>query len=208
VCPCLTTEATAEQQFRSGYPRALRLAFLLAVFVHVVLFVAVPGIEVAPYRLPPRPVIDTIAVPDYLVPPPPVEAPRRPMPLLFAPVEGGSEESTIGPTALALSEVLEPPPLREAPYREVFDSPPVVVTQVRPVYPELARQSELEGTVFVRIGVDEFGDVAWAEIVRGVPGLNEAALEAVRAWKFTPARQGDLPVRVRIVVPIRFVLRD
>lgn len=208
MCPCLTIEATAEQRFRSGYPRALRLAFLLAAFVHVVLFVAVPKIEVAPYRLPPGPVIETVRIPDIRIPPPPAEAPRRPMPLLFAPVDGVSDEATIGSTEPSLSEIIEPPPLREAPYREVFDSPPVVVTQVLPVYPELARQSELEGTVFVRIGVDESGDVAWAEIVRGVPGLSEAALAAVKMWKFEPARQGDLPVRVRIVVPIRFTLRD
>jgi protein TonB len=208
MCPCLTTGATAEQQFRCGYGRALGLAFLAAVLAHVALFLTAPGVKVAPYRLPPSPVIETIAIPDCRVPPPPVEAPRRPTPLLFTPADGANDESTIGPTAPAGSGALEPPPLRAAPYREVFDSPPVVVREVRPVYPELARQSELEGTVFVRIGVDASGDVAWAEIVRGVPGLNEAALEAVRQWKFTPARQGDLPVRVKIVVPIRFVLRD
>ncbi len=55
MCPCLTTEATAEQRFRSGYPRALRLALLLAALIHAVLVLAVPKIEVAPYRLPPGP---------------------------------------------------------------------------------------------------------------------------------------------------------
>jgi protein TonB len=208
MCPCLTNEATAEQRFRSGYPRALRLAFLLAAFIHVVLFLAVPKIEVAPYKLPPGPVIEAVTIPDFRIPPPPREEPRRPMPLQYAPVEGVSDEETIGPTALEFSEIIEPPPPRPAPYTDIFDSPPVVVTKVLPVYPELARLSELEGTVFVRIGVDEFGDVAWAEIARGVPGLDQAALEAVRMWKFEPARQGDLPVRVRIVVPIRFVLRE
>ncbi len=206
MCPCLTTEATAEQRFRGGYPRALRLALLLAALIHAVLFLAVPKIEVAPYRLPPGPAIEPVRLPEFRVPLPPREVPRRSMSLQIAPVEGVSDEQTIDSTELPLS-IIEPPPLREMPYGEVFDSPPVVVIQVRPAYPELARQSELEGTVFVRIGVDEFGDVAWAEIVQGVPGLNEAALEAVRTWKFEPARQGDLSVRVRIVVPIRFVLR-
>lgn len=208
MCPCLTIEATAEQRFRSGYPRALRLAFVLAASFHVVLFLAVPKIEVAPYRLPPAPVIETVAVPDVRIPPPPSEEPRRPVPLQFVPVGGVGDEETIGPTVLVHSEIIEPPPLPPAPYVEIFDSPPLVVEQVLPAYPELARQSELEGTVLVRIGVDEFGNVAWAEIVQGVPGLEEAALEAVRKWKFEPARQGDLPIRVKIVVPIRFVLRD
>jgi protein TonB len=207
MCPCLTAEVTAEQRFRSGYPRALRSALVLAASVHVILFLAVPKIKVAPYRLPPGPVIELAEVPRYRIPTPPRELPRRSIPLEFAPVEGVSDEETIGTTALEPSEIIEPPPLRPVPYTDVFDSPPIVVSQVLPVYPELARQSELEGTVFVRIGVDESGGVAWAEIVRGVPGLNEAALEAVRKWKFEPARQGDLPVRVRIVVPIRFALR-
>jgi protein TonB len=208
MCPCLTTEATAEQRFRSGYPRALRLAFLLAASVHVVLFLAVPKIEVAPYRLPPGPAIEVVRIPDFRVPPPPREEPRPPTTLQYAPVGGASDEETIDSTALDPAAIIEPPPARPAPFVEIFDSPPIVVKQVRPVYPELARLAELEGTVYVRIGVDEFGDVAWAEIAQGVPGLNEAALQAVRAWEFQPARQGELPVRVKIVVPIRFVLRE
>jgi protein TonB len=208
MCPCLTTEATAEQKFRSGYPHALGSAFLVAALVHVVLFLAVPSIEVAPYRLPPGPVIETVKIPDYRVPPPPSEAPRRPVPLQFAPVEGVSDEATIGSTEPSLFRAVEPPQLRERAYRRAYDSPPVPITQARPVYPELARRSELEGVVFVRIGIDELGDVAWAEIVQGVPGLNEAALEAARTWKFKPARQGDMPVRVQVVCPIRFVLRN
>jgi protein TonB len=206
--PCLTTEATAEQRLRSAYPQALRLAFLLAALIHIVLFLVVPKIEVAPYRLPPAPVIQAVGLPEFRVPPPPREVPRRPIPLEAVPADGVSDEHTIDSTVPALFERVEPPPPREEPYREIFDSPPVVVTQVRPVYPELARLSELEGTVFVRIGVDEHGAVAWAEIVRGIPGLNEAALAAVREWVFQPARQGDMPVRVQVVVPIRFVLRD
>lgn len=207
MCPCLMREATAEQRFRSGYPRAIGHALLWAAAIHVVLFVAVPRIEVAPYRLPSGPLVEPVRLPDFRVPPPPEPVPRRSVPLEIAPIDGASTEETIDSTVPAPSEILEPPP-SEAPYRPIFDVPPVVVTQIRPVYPEIARQSELEGTVFVEIGVDEFGSVAWAEIVRGVPGLNEAALEAVRAWKFEPARQGDLPVRVRIVVPIRFTLRN
>jgi len=207
MCPCLTSEATAEQRFRSAYPRALGHALLWAAAIHVVLFVAVPKIEVAPYRLPPGPIVEPVRLPDLRVPPPPGPTPRRSVPLAIAPVDGVSTEETIDSTVPALSEILEPPPLKEVPYRRVFDLPPVVVTQILPVYPEIARQSELEGTVFVEIGVDELGNVAWAEIVRGVPGLNEAALDAVKAWKFEPARQGDLAVRVRVVVPIRFVLR-
>lgn len=207
MCPCLTTGATAEQKLRAGYSRALWQAFLAAALIHIVLFLVVPNIEVAPYRLPVAPAVETVRVPGFRMEPPPKEVPRRRVSIEVVPADGVSDEETIDSTELAVHEIIEPPPLRESPFTEVFDSPPVVVTQVRPIYPELARQSELEGMVFVRIGVDEFGDVAWAEIERGVPGLNEAALAAVGAWKFEPARQGDSAVRVQIVVPIRFVLR-
>jgi protein TonB len=207
MCPCLTTGATAEQKLRAGYSRALWQALFAAALIHLALFLVVPSIEVAPYRLPPAPVIETVRVPDFRVEPPPKEVPRRRQSIEIVPAGGVSDEETIDSTELVVDEIIEPPPLRERPFTEVFDSPPVVLTQVRPVYPELARQSELEGTVFVRIGVDEFGDVAWAEIEQGVPGLNEAVLAAVAAWTFEPARQGDLPVAAQIVVPVRFVLR-
>ena len=73
--------------------------------------------------------------------------------------------------------------------------------------PEMARQSELEGVVMVSIGVNEFGDVVEATVVQGVQGLNQAAIDAVLKWKFTPGKQRDVPVPVRIVIPIRFTLR-
>ena len=89
----------------------------------------------------------------------------------------------------------------------VFDEPPVVIRQVPPVYPDLARQAELEGRVIVRIGIDERGNVVEATILQGIDGLNQAAIEAAYKWKFRPAKQRDVAVPVRIVVPIRFVLK-
>ena len=77
---------------------------------------------------------------------------------------------------------------------------------VKPVYPELAVQSELEGTVGLRIGVDEFGNVVEAQVVQSVPGLDAAAVDAVMQWKFKPAKQRDVAVPVRIFVPVRFTL--
>ena len=96
---------------------------------------------------------------------------------------------------------VKPPPFGE------FDEPPQVIYQAPPVYPDMARMAEIEGVVLVQVGVDETGDVVEAEVVQGVPGLNEAAVDAVMQWKFRPARRAGHPVRVRIVVPVRFTLR-
>ena len=96
--------------------------------------------------------------------------------------------------------------LRGSPAFGEFDEPPVIVAQVPPVYPDMARMAELEGVVMVRIGIDELGNVVDAAIVQGIDGLNQAAIEAVYKWKFRPAKQRGIPIPVRIVMPIRFVL--
>ena len=88
-----------------------------------------------------------------------------------------------------------------------FDEPAVVIEQVPPVYPDMARMAELEGKVMVQIGIDDRGNVVEATIVSGLDGLNEAALEAVHKWRFRPAKQRGVPVPVRIVMPILFQLR-
>lgn len=65
---------------------------------------------------------------------------------------------------------------------------PVLVTKVEANYPEFAREALIEGTVVIEVLVGSDGRVASAKLVRGVTGLNDAALHAVRKWVFQPAR--------------------
>lgn len=74
-------------------------------------------------------------------------------------------------------------------------------------YPELARDAGIEGTVLVRALVAADGSVRETRILQGIPGLEEAALQAVAGAVFRPARQQDRPVAVWVVVPIEFRLR-
>jgi TonB family protein len=60
-------------------------------------------------------------------------------------------------------------------------------TRVSPVYPELARKMNLSGTVKVEVVVAPNGTVKEAKVVGGHPVLANAALEAVRKWRFEPA---------------------
>jgi len=83
---------------------------------------------------------------------------------------------------------------------------PVVITLPPPVYPELARQAQVDGTVLVLALVGKDGRVKDARIVEGHPMLNEAALDAVRRAIFRPALQQHRPVEVWVSIPMRFVL--
>jgi TonB family protein len=88
-----------------------------------------------------------------------------------------------------------------------FDLGPMTVSRRPPNYPELARQAELEGVVIVEISVNADGTVASSRVVQGIPGLNEAALECLRDWRFRPAELQGEPIPSRGVWPVRFTLR-
>lgn len=75
-----------------------------------------------------------------------------------------------------------------------------------PVYPPLAMRARIEGTavVFVVVGTD--GTVEVAEPASGHPLLSEAAVEAVRRWRFAPTRLSGEPVKVSGQVTVNFTL--
>lgn len=75
-----------------------------------------------------------------------------------------------------------------------------------PEYPSAAKDAAIQGAVQAEIVVDEQGQVADARIVRSVPLLDEAALEAVRKWRFEPTVVEGRPVPVRMVVTVNFSL--
>jgi TonB family protein len=85
---------------------------------------------------------------------------------------------------------------------------PVLVHQVVPTYPEMARMAGIEGLVQVSVVVDTIGNVAKAEVLKssGNVQLDEAALAAAREFRFSPGFQRDRPVPVLMSVPFRFSL--
>ena len=68
---------------------------------------------------------------------------------------------------------------------------------VRPPYPENARQARVEGRVVLDLVVDAQGAVQDVERVAGIPLLDEASLKAVRQWRFEPGTTTN-PVRVSL----------
>ena len=90
---------------------------------------------------------------------------------------------------------------------KLVETPPVLIKSVPAVYPEHARSLGIEGTVMINALVSEKGDVIAAEILKGIKnavGFDQAALRAVRKWKFEPASVNGIKVKVWIPVAIDF----
>lgn len=78
-----------------------------------------------------------------------------------------------------------------------------------PKYPRLARELGKEGTVLLRLTIDERGRLLEVEVMRRAgSGFDEEAVRAVRDSSFSPARVNGMPVRCRAQLPIRFVLNN
>lgn len=77
-----------------------------------------------------------------------------------------------------------------------------------PAYPALSRRLREQGRVLLRVRVDESGLAREVRIETssGSERLDHAALEAVRQWRFAPARRGDRPIEGMALVPITFTL--
>jgi protein TonB len=78
---------------------------------------------------------------------------------------------------------------------------------VLPVYPPLAIAARAQGLVIIEatIGVD--GEVTGARILRSVPLLDDAALTAVRQWRYAPTTLNGLPVPIVMTVTVNFTLQ-
>jgi periplasmic protein TonB len=86
-------------------------------------------------------------------------------------------------------------------------SPPRIIYQIDPEFSEEARKAKYQGTVIVNVEIYPDGRVHNARIARSLGlGLDEKALEAVRQWKFEPARKDGQPVAVLVNVEVNFRL--
>jgi protein TonB len=83
---------------------------------------------------------------------------------------------------------------------------PQRVVNVTPVYPAAARLTHVEGFVIIEATIDEKGNVARAQVLRSIPLLDEAALTAVRQWKFTPTLLNGVAVPIVMTVTVNFKL--
>jgi protein TonB len=85
--------------------------------------------------------------------------------------------------------------------------PPKQVRRVDPVYPELARAGRVQGTVVIEAHVGIDGAVKEARVLRGVILLDDAALEAVRQWRYQPLLLNGQQTEFVLTVTVRFNLK-
>jgi len=81
---------------------------------------------------------------------------------------------------------------------------PMPIDTVPPAYPPDAVSREIQGTVGVEVLVGTDGTVDDAQILKSIPELDSAALEAARKWRFKPAIARGKPVAAWVAVPVRF----
>ena len=86
--------------------------------------------------------------------------------------------------------------------------PPVSIVRVEPTYTEIARKARIEGIVIIEAIIDRNGNVSDARVLKPLPmGLDQAALEAVKRWKFRPGTLNNQPVPVIYNLTVNFRLQ-
>jgi protein TonB len=96
----------------------------------------------------------------------------------------------------------------EAPVRTGGNiKPPKLIKEVPPDYPEIARQARVEGVVIIEATTDIYGRVASWRIMRSIPLLDQAAIDAVKQWVYEPLVVNGRPRGVIFTVTVRFKLK-
>ena len=153
----------------------------------------------------PRPMVNRdaapIAAPEGVTP----EKPR---------VETGWEDAQPGPEVIDglfdPAVIVAPPPVVAKPPDPVRVGgairQPQRVRHVQPVYPPIAQSARIEGIVIIEATIGEDGQVINARILRSVSLLDQAAIDAVRQWQYTPTTLNGVPVPVIMSVTVQFTL--
>jgi len=116
-------------------------------------------------------------------------------------VPGGVWSGVVGPILNVLIGDVE------GPVRAVGDvRAPALVRRVAPEYPEIARQARVEGVIIIEAETDIYGRVRNARILRSLPLLDQAALDAVRQWVYEPLVVNGRPRGVLFTVTVTFKL--
>jgi periplasmic protein TonB len=146
----------------------------------------------------------------------PVEAPSEIKPetgieagFESAGVVGGLEGGVVGGITGGIPEPPPPPPPPPTQPVRVGGNikPPQKVKHINPVYPPIAQSARVQGIVIIEATIGPGGAVQDAKVLRSIPLLDQAALDAVRQWQFTPTLLNGVPVPVIMTVTVQFTLQ-
>jgi len=200
---------------KKRYPYTVRMMGLASVVILISAFLIFPRFLADEGSLQQQEImIEQIDIPQTRQadsPPPP----SRPSVPIESESEDLDEDITIAETELDDYDMwgdAPPPPTNTGPRVRFipYDDPPVARSKIDPVYPEIAQEAGIEGTVIVQAFINARGIVEETIVLKGVPntGLDEAATKAIRKTRFKPAKQRDRPVGVWISIPVHFTLKN
>lgn len=207
--------------------RTLRIATVVAIIFHVILFVikfpewATKTAEAQTQK----PKIFVVQQPRFKPPevqkqqeilkprtvrvPIPDPTPDEPEPVRqFEPEEQILETSL--PSEAVFGDIGPPPePEPQGPIRVGGQiKMPKLIRKVNPVYPEIARKARIEGVVILEIIVDKQGNVRDIRVLRPLGmGCTEAAIEAVKQWRYEPSTLNGKPIEIQGTVTVNFRLQ-
>ena len=185
---------------------------------------AAPEYVLVVARMPPVPPAPRTAAPTTPSTAAPLDPPDRVMPEAPIPAPPGppdpfdvvGDDPHAGPFVSAGTgggDALPPPPPPPPPApKQVYQvggdiRPPQKIRDVAPRYPAIAQASRVEGIVILEALISEDGSVQNVKVLRGKPLLDEAAVDAVRQWRFTPPLLNGQPVPVVMTVTVSFSLK-
>jgi len=162
----------------------------------------------------PTPAVNPKAAPsqpsqDEVTKEPPELGPPGPPSTIINPNRGpGFPSGDRGPLRVDDVVVAPPPPQVKTPVPVGGDiKPPARTYYVDPVYPSVAVSVKQEGMVILEATIDESGTVKNLKVLRSVPLLDKAAIEAVSKWRYMPTKLNGVPVPVLLTVTVTFALR-
>jgi TonB family protein len=136
-------------------------------------------------------------------PPPPPPPPPRPV-------------TRARPGPLPDAPPPPPPPPPDQPAGDAADPPlrvggtiraPIKLKNVNPIYPPDAQEAKVQGVVIIEARIERDGTVGRARVLRSIPMLDDAAVDAVKQWEFTPTLLNGAPVPIIMTVTVNFTLQ-
>jgi len=203
---------SANDEFKAQYNKYLRWSALIAVILVMVGTIISPNFEPTPYKLRQDEFVVVDLPEDEIIeiPPPPKEAPPPPKVIEAAPDDEVADDVEIADTLMDLDTAITSSMgdfMGQDAGFVASSTNPIIQNFAKPVYPEIARRSSLEGTVIVKVLVGPDGLVKDAQILQGVhPLLDREALKAARRCTFIPGKQRDIPVKAWMALPFNFRL--
>jgi len=120
-------------------------------------------------------------------------------------VEGGVPGGVVGGVVGGLPDA-PPPPVQQAVRVGGQIKEPKKLKNIAPVYPPIATQARVQGVVILECTISPQGKVTEVKVLRGIPLLDQAAIDAVKQWVYTPTLLNGVPVPVIMTVTVNFKL--